>query len=121
MSPDVILVVTGVAWLLWAGWWMREYCFKPLRAQRKVLGAEDDVLLGKVAETITMLHDVFGPQVRIRMSGTKDGRSITLVCERCSRSNRLVRGFRGARCGNCKSSLVTKEMRTSTENEVKLN
>lgn len=118
---DWIVVVAGVGWLLWAGYWMWKYHFKPMRARQRIVGVEDDTLLRKIGENLALLHDVFGPQFQIRTLDSNDGRSIALVCPKCEKANRLVRGFRGARCGNCKTSFVPKEMRTSAKKEVRLN
>lgn len=118
---DIIVMVWGVGFITFAAWHMWKNVFKPARDRRKILGAEDDTLLQKIGENLSLLHDVFGPQFQIRTYDEKAGRSIALVCPKCEKPNRLVRGFRGARCGNCKTSFVPKEMRTSAEKEVRLN
>ena len=74
---DVIVVVAGVGWLLWAGWWTWKYHFKPMRDRHKIIGAEDDVLLQKIGDNLRTLHDVLGPQFQIRTLGSPGGRSIT--------------------------------------------
>lgn len=121
MNSSNIVAVIGVAWLLWTGWWMWKFHFKPMRDRQRIVGAEDDVLLRKIAENIMMLNAVFGPDLQLRTFDSKEGRSIAVVCQKCTKVNRLVRGFRGAKCGSCKLSLVSKDMWTSAEMEVRLN
>ncbi len=75
-----------------------------LEAQKLV--KDPDKSMEKLVDGLEILHLLFGPKVSVTTQTTAAGRMIAVACRKYQKENRLVRGFNGAVCGNCKHPLV---------------
>jgi len=81
---------------------------KPKLDAQKIV-RDPDKSMEKLVDGLEILHLLFGPKVSITTQTTATGRVIAVACRKCQKENRLVRGFNGAVCGNCKHPLVVQQ------------
>lgn len=68
---------------------------------------QTDRSLAAVEDYLELMHTLFGRAVSTRSTKNADGsRLIELTCRSCAQWNRITRGFTGAVCGKCKTSLT---------------
>lgn len=81
---------------------------KPGLDAKKLLD-DPDKSMEKLVDGLEILHLLFGPKVSVTTQTTAAGRMIAVACRKCQKENRLIRGFNGAVCGNCKHPLVVQQ------------
>lgn len=86
-------------------WWRNH--LRDVYREWKVRRSDD--VLDKLIERAEILFMLFGTPVTTELITDANGRHLAIECKKCQQRNRLVSGFRGAKCGKCKTPLVKHE------------